>query len=129
MGQKFLLDSNTVIDYTSQLLPSSATSAIDNIINEAFIISIVVKIEVLGFNGQSDKMKKLERFLQFAEILPLNDDIADKTIELRKKHKKLALGDAIIAATASVNNFTLITRNIADFKNIATLKLINPYDL
>jgi predicted nucleic acid-binding protein len=129
MGQRFLLDSNTVIDYTSQLLPDTATTSIDNIVDEAFIISIVVKIEVLGFNGQPGKMKKLERFLQLATIVPLNDDIVDKTIELRKKHKKLGLGDAIIAATASVNNYTLITRNIADFKNIYGLKLINPYDL
>ena len=90
MGQRFLLDSNTVIDYTSQLLRHSATIAIDNIINEAFIISIVVKIEVLGFSGPPDKMKKLERFLQLATVIPLNDDIADKTIELRKKHKKLS---------------------------------------
>jgi len=74
-------------------------------------------------------MKKLERFLRFADIVPLNDEIADKTIELRKKYKKLALADAIIAATAIINNFNLITPNIVDFKNISSLKLTNPYDL
>jgi len=129
MGQKFLLDSNTVTDYVSQLLPPTAILAIDSIINEAFIISIVVKIEVLGYNGESAKMKQLERFLQLADIIPLNDEIADKAIALRKKHKKLALGDAIIAATASVYNFTIITRNIRDFNNITKLKLVNPYEL
>ena len=62
MGQKYLLDSNTVIDYTTQLLPPSAMKAIDKIITESFNTSIVVKIEVLGYNGQPDKMAKLERF-------------------------------------------------------------------
>ena len=129
MGQKFLLDSNTIIDYASHLLPTSAAGAIDDIINESFIISIIVKIEVLGYNGDAEKMRKLERFLELADIIPLDDEIADKTIALRKKHKKLSLGDAIIAATASVYGFAIVTRNIRDFNNISKLKLINPYDL
>jgi predicted nucleic acid-binding protein len=122
MGEKYLLDSNTIIDYTSRLLPASAMSEIDVIINEKFITSIVVKIEVLGFNGPKDKMKQLGVFIGLAEVTPLNDTIADQTIELRKKHKKLGLGDAIIAATALVYNFTIITRNTTDFKNIDKLR-------
>jgi predicted nucleic acid-binding protein len=52
----------------------------------------------------------------------------DQAGSLRKKHKKLALGDAIIAATGAVNGFTIITE-YPDFSNIARLKVINPYDL
>lgn len=37
--------------------------------------------------------------------------------------------DAIIAATALANDFTLITRNIKDFKNIEGFKLVNPHDM
>jgi len=129
MGPRFLLDSNTVIDYTSELLPATAASAVDAIIDNEFIISIVVKIEVLGFDGHTGKMKKLLHFLEFANTLPLNDEVAGKTIELRKKHKKLKLGDAIISATAIVHDLTLISRNTSDFKKIDKLKLINPYDL
>ena len=54
-------------------------------------------------------------------------NVVDKTIEICKQHK-IKLPDAIIAATALVNNFTLVTRNIDDFKNIAGLKTINPYN-
>jgi len=58
----------------------------------------------------------------------LNRDIARVTIALRKDHK-IKLGDAIIAATALVNNLTIITRNIVDFKNIEGLKLLNPFEI
>jgi len=40
----------------------------------------------------------------------------------------MKLPDAIIAATALVYDLTLVTRNVADFKNIDRLKLVNPWD-
>jgi predicted nucleic acid-binding protein len=39
------------------------------------------------------------------------------------------LPDAIIAATALAENFVLVTRNTDDFKNIAGLELLNPWEL
>jgi predicted nucleic acid-binding protein len=46
---------------------------------------------------------------------------------LRRMYKKLKLGDAIIAATALEHNLALITRNIADFRNIAGLRVLDPH--
>ena len=60
--------------------------------------------------------------------MALSNDIADECIIIRKVHKT-KLPDAIIAATALVNNLTLITRNISDFKNIEDLKVINPHEV
>jgi predicted nucleic acid-binding protein len=45
---------------------------------------------------------------------------------LRKKYK-IKLPDAIIAATAIVNDFTLISHNFKDFLKITELHFINPY--
>lgn len=61
MGQRYLLDSNTVIDYIA--------------------------------------------------------DIVNMTNRIRQK-QKIKLPDAIIAVTAVINDFTLISRNTKDFKNI-----------
>jgi predicted nucleic acid-binding protein len=55
----------------------------------------------------------------------LEEDIASKAIELRRT-AKINLADAVIAATAILNNFELATRNINDFKMIKEIKLINP---
>jgi predicted nucleic acid-binding protein len=55
--------------------------------------------------------------------------VTAKTIHLRRTYKKLKLGDAIIAATALVHGFTLVTRNTKDFKNIEGLEVLDPYAL
>lgn len=120
------MDTNVIIDYTSNLLPVKGTAFVENICNVDFNISVVVKIESLGYGNETAKMKLLEEFLATATIYPLDDTTTQKTIELRKI-KKLKLGDAIIAATALVYDLTLITRNTSDFKNIPELKTIDPH--
>jgi predicted nucleic acid-binding protein len=93
------------------------------------MISIVTKMETLGYNFQSvEEQTTMETFINGSTILDLNNDIVNTTIAIRKS-KKMKLPDAIIAATALVYDLTLITRNSADFKNIAELKTIDPYSL
>lgn len=129
MGQENLIDSNVIIDYVNNKLPKSSISFIENLFDNEFHISIITKIEVLGFDEIPLKMKILEEFLNFADLFSIDDEVVNKTILLRKKHKKLKLGDAIIAATALVNNFTLITRNIKDFDKIEGLLCLDPYEI
>jgi hypothetical protein len=56
----------------------------------------------------------------------IDDDIAEKTIEL-KRRVKIKLADAVIAATALVNNFKLVTRNVDDYKAVKELEIFNPF--
>lgn len=128
MGQNFLIDANVIIDYIFDRLDDKGSAFAENIFNTGFNTSVVVKIEVLGYNDAPAKMQLLEEFLATATVLPLNDVITQKPIKLRRI-KKLKLGDAIIAATALVYNLTIITRNTIDFKNIDGLSVINPYTL
>jgi predicted nucleic acid-binding protein len=129
MGQGYLLDANVLIDYTANLLPDNGKQKITGIIDDGFNISVVVKIEVLGYDDLPSKMKQLEAFLDLATVFPLDSDVTAKTIHLRRMYKKLKLGDAIIAATALAYNFALVTRNTKDFKNIEGLEVLNPYEL
>lgn len=62
------------------------------------------------------------------EIIQLTAAIVTQTIEIRKEYK-IKLPDAIIAATALVNDLTLISRNKSDFKNIDGLAVIDPHSL
>lgn len=66
--------------------------------------------------------------MDLASILPIDETVISKTISIRQS-KKIALGDAIIAATALTNGLILISRNTKDFENIAGLKVVNPYEL
>ncbi|MGH2642633.1 MAG: PIN domain-containing protein, partial [Chitinophagaceae bacterium] len=63
-----------------------------------------------------------------AVVLDLTSDVVTASIGIRK-NQRTKLPDAIIAATAITYGFKLITRNIADFRNIPDLELINPWEL
>jgi predicted nucleic acid-binding protein len=89
-------------------------------------VSIITTIETLGFPQLTPKDKLyLESIFMLLEVIPLDNAIAQKAIEL-KQLRRMTLGDSIIAATALVHNKELITRNIADFKNIKDIKISNP---
>ena len=100
---------------------------INKVIKEkSFNISVITKIEFLGWNKHSpDGFEKCKQLIDAANIYYLEEDIAGKTIEIRRT-AKINLADAVIAATAILNNFRLATRNIDDFKMIKEIKLINP---
>ena len=59
-------------------------------------------------------------------IAAVNEDVADRAIEIRQG-KKIKLPDAVIAATALLNNLTLATRNVDDFKDVEGLLIHNPF--
>ena len=91
-------------------------------------ISVVTKIEVLGFNAPERHYYTLFSFINDSTVFDLNNNVVDESILIRKKYKT-KLPDAIIAATALVYDLTLITRNTSDFKNISELKTIDPHSL
>ena len=73
-------------------------------------------------------MQKLEGLIALAKMFYIDDNIIQKTIDLRKAYK-IKLGDAIIAATALEHNLNLLSRNLTDFKNIPKLTVIDPHSL
>ena len=126
MEQRYLIDTNVIIDNFGNKLTEKGKNLLHSIdIN----ISAVTKIEVLGWlNATKEQLNPLFTFMEMVNILPINDTVINKTITLRQL-KKIALGDAIIAATALINDLVLITRNISDFKNMEGLEVIDPYNL
>lgn len=126
MEQGYLIDTYVIIDNFGNKLSAKAKALLFSI---ELTVSAVTKIEVLGWvNASNEQLKPLYEFMEIANVLPLNEVVINKTIALRQI-KKIALGDALIAATALVYNLILISRNISDFKNIDGLKAINPHSL
>lgn len=125
MGKRYLLDTNTVIDFSANKLPAKSHEWIATLIDLEPIISIVTKIELLGF---AQVPPQILLFTDNADVLWLDEDIVTQTIELRTKYR-FKLPDAIIAATALVHRLTLVTRNISDFKNIESLEVENHWDI
>lgn len=125
MEQKYLIDTNVIIDFAAGKLPQKGHLFMANIIDTQPCISFVNKIELLGFSNVS---LPIIAFTKAAETIGITDAIIQKTIDLRKIHK-IKLPDAIIAATALVHKIELITRNEADFKKIDHLNVVNPHSL
>ena len=113
----------------SNRLSEIAEKFVTEIIDTDFLISVAVKIEVLSHHEIPDKMPFIEEFIGLATVLPLDDKVAKKAIELRRTQRKLKLADAIIAATAIVYSLTLVTNNTKDFKDIQGLDIIDPHKL
>jgi len=126
--EKHLIDSNVVIDYLGCKFPIGGMQFMNTVIDAIPIVSVITKIEVLGFNAPSEHYILLTGFMNDATVINLTPAVVDQSIALRKLYK-IRLPDAIIAATAMVNGLTLITRNIKDFEGIPGLKIINPHIL
>ena len=91
MEQKYLIDTNVIIDFLGNKLPKNAIDFINNI---EFYISVVTKHEVLGWkNATENQLKPLYNFIDTLNILPIDDTVIHKTIEIRQS-KKINLGDA-----------------------------------
>jgi predicted nucleic acid-binding protein len=124
--KKYLIDSNVVIDYLSQKLPSNSMDFMNGIIDATPNVSVITKIEVLGFNSDNESYLLLNEFINDSNVLEISNQVVEKCIDIRKNYKT-KLPDAIIAATAIVNEMFIISRNVADFKNIIGLQVIDPY--
>lgn len=130
MGIKYIWDTNIVIYYLQKQFSSSAEKFIDDTLKEARpAISAITEIELLCWKTATKKdLEVLHSFIDDVVVIELEHSIKMKTAEIRKKHN-IKLPDAIIAASELVYEFTLITRNISDFKKIKGLRFINPWDV
>ncbi len=99
-----------------------------SVIDQTPIVSVITKIEVLGFNTSDETHEFLKRFFNDSILIELDEKVVNKTIDLRRK-LKIKTPDAIIAATALTQNFTLLTRNQKDFNAIPELECINPWNV
>ena len=123
MGQKYLIDTNVILDFLGGKLPAKSEYKLSEIIDKQINISAINKIELLGFSNVEQVIIDL---VNYAVIYHIDDEIIEKTIELRKKYK-IRLPDTIIAATAIVNDFILISHNFRDFQKIRELNFIDSY--
>ena len=82
---------------------------------ESVLISRITWMEVLVGEQGDDAM--IRNFLETKfDIIPVDLDISERAVQLRRSHNNIRLPDAIILATALVHKTDLVTRNTKDFK-------------
>lgn len=124
---EYLIDTNILIYHTKG--SEESVDFISNLIaRNSFTISALTKIEFLGWDKHTtDGFEKCRRLIEPATVYPVDERVADKAVELKRK-MSIKLADAVIAATAMVHHLKLATRNVGDFKAIKGLEVINPFD-
>ncbi|MBI1780184.1 MAG: type II toxin-antitoxin system VapC family toxin [Sphingobacteriales bacterium] len=115
-GNKYLLDTNIIVYALKGL------ADVRPYFDSKPFISVVTEIEVLGVKDLSDREIKIrETAIEFCSTVAINTKIKLRAIEL-KRTVKMAIPDAIIAATAIEEELTLVTAD-KGFKRINELSL------
>lgn len=90
--------------------------------------SAITRLELFGYPKlRAADEASLRSLLACFDEVEVSTSVVDRAIELRQK-RRIRVPDAIIAATALVMGAKLVTRNSADFKGVAGLDVVNPYD-
>ena len=117
-GIKYILDTNTLISFFN------GNSALKFLTSTPVGISVISILEFLSFPGIDEAARSLlSNFIKEIEVFDLKnqDDELIDTISKLRVTSKIKLPDAIIAATAIINNAILIT-NDKGFSKIPLLQ-------
>ena len=121
-----VFDSNILIYHLNDQLPLAVRAQVDDWIQDGVSISVITRIEILGYRHTADSMLQAMRLLATLDEVPLHEAVVQQTITLRQQHR-IRLPDAVIAATALHLGFPLVTRNEQDFQGIDGLTVVNPF--
>lgn len=89
-------------------------------------VSNISRLEVLGYHKITAEQKNFfNAIFTLVRIIEVDNAVINKAIEIRQS-KSISVGDAIIAATALLNSFELITGNVEDFKHLSSINITNP---
>ena len=118
-----LLDTNILIEI---LKGDRDTIASVESLQGRVAISSISAMELCFGALDKREVKKIEKFLTLFEVVHVSNKISLKATNLILKYAKshtLDIPDSLIAATAIVNNCSLWTYNLKDFRYIVGLDL------
>lgn len=125
MPERLLIDTDVLIDYLRA--NADAVSYLENL-HEVPLISVITVAELHAGVREGSERTALSDFLEAFEIAPLTKEIASAGGLYRRDFGAshgVGLNDALIAATAHVNNAELVTLNRKHFPMLASVTV--PY--
>lgn len=115
-GTEFFADTNAI------LYILSGNECMKPYISKKMSVSIITEMELLSFSKLSvEEEEKIKKLIGKCSVIPIEDTIKEKTIELRKKYN-IKLPDAIIAASSIESGLPLVTAD-KGFQKIEELNL------
>ena len=120
-GSSYLLDTNILV-YALKGVPS-----VMPYFEEDCYLSVITEIEIIGITELDKREISIRQSaIDFCTVIPLTNSIKNEAVRL-KQHFKIKVPDAVIAATAIVEGYTLITAD-KGFRRFLSLSmvLVNP---
>lgn len=122
-----IIDTSILIYHLAGVLTDQAEATLAGALESGSYISIITRIELLGWRKHSpDSLKAAETLLRSISEIPLHEEIIRLCINFRQNYP-IKLPDAIIAATARHAKVPLMTRNMTDFERVPELKMVDPF--
>lgn len=106
---KALLDRNILIDYLNGI--KAARSEIDRY--APALISSITWMEVM-VGAVPEEETIVRGFLKRFSVVPIDDEICETAVRIRRS-RRIKLPDAIVWASAQINDALLVSRNSHDF--------------
>jgi predicted nucleic acid-binding protein len=126
MANPTLIDIDILIDAGRGV--TDAIACLNNIqTTSSLATSAVSEMELVVGCRDKVEMQAVAKFLQQFQIVKLSEAISDKAVELLTTYRLshgLLIADSLIAATAIVRDWELISKNQRDYRFIAGLKLL-----
>ena len=130
---RYLIDTNILI-YASKADEKAITfmRQLFNDKTKVFLCSVITEAELFSKTTNNEVKGKMKALLNEAIIIEINSDIARKAGGIRASGEdngyKIKLPDALIVATAIIENATLVTHNPVDFLKINEFENLNILD-
>ena len=122
----FLLDTNVIIEAAGG--NAQAKGALRQAVSSDWVgFSAITRLELFSYPELTQaEEKSLTIIIDELNEVSITRHVIDMAIYLRKMSRIKV--PAIIAASAIHMQATLLTRNVSDFKQVDTLKVVNPWD-
>jgi len=132
----YLLDTNIISELRRPKPHGAVVAWLESIDDKDLFISAVTLGEIqagieITRDQDLEKAHQIEQWLDLVadtyNIIAMDSVIFRAWAKLMHKSSNTLYEDAMIAATAKVNNLVVVTRNITDFRTFG-VKLFNPFD-
>jgi toxin FitB len=138
---KYLLDTCVISELVTKHPSARVVEWVDSLDPDDIYLSVLTIGEIIkGIEKLPKSRRKTELHTWLKEdllarfqgkIIPVDTDVIVEwgilTAHVESAGKPMPAIDALIAATAKVNQLTLVTRNVSDF-DAADMKVLNPWD-
>ena len=134
----YLLDTNVISELVKKSPNQKVLSWLSSIDIDKLYISVLTLGEIRKGIEKLNDITKKQKIIEWLEqdlvnkfsgrIIEIDSKISDKWGYITS-HKNFPAIDSLIAASAIVHNYKLVTHNVKDFSGIISLEIINPWEI